>query len=165
MQKKIVYVFVILAGGLVGLYFYNKYKVAPKIELFSKEIFDAEGKQEKNISEILKGKKIIVTYSTSWCRDCLIEMKQLNELKSDKLKDVEIVVITDESPEKLVAFKEKHNYPFRFYRITKQFSEIGVASIPVVYLISTKGKTVYEKVGAPDWENQEFVKQALRMME
>jgi len=25
-------------------------------------------------------------------------------------------------------------------------------SIPVVYLINTKGKTVYEKVGAPDWE-------------
>jgi thiol-disulfide isomerase/thioredoxin len=163
-QKNLLLLFVLLAG-LVALYFYNKYKVAPGFDLFSSsEFVDVNGKSNKGIGD-LKGKKIIVTFYASWCGDCLKEMKTLNELKSASLKDVEIVAITDEPVAKFESFIQRKNYPFHFYRFTKTFAEMGVHSIPVNYLVNTKGETVYEKVGAVNWENPEFVKQALRMME
>lgn len=133
------------------LFLYNKYRVAPVMVFKSLELFDSGGLKAN--TDLFKGKKLIVCYYASWCGDCLRELKSLNEIKNTKLKDVEVICITDETQEKLFAFQEKRKYPFHFYRIKKSFSDIGVYSIPVNYLINTKGQTVFEKVGSIDWKD------------
>jgi peroxiredoxin len=113
----------------------------------------------------LKGKKVIVSFYASWCPNCIEELKILNSIKNQKLADVEVLAITDESIEKLVAFKNKTQYPFTFLTITGQFPEIGINSIPVTYLLNTKGEIVYNNVGYVEWNDESTLEHLKGLME
>ena len=149
--------------GVVGLYFYNKYNVAPTINIAKLDVID----QDTNKFDIssLKGKKVIVSFYASWCPNCIEELKVLNSIKNQKLADIEVLAITDESIEKLVAFKTKTQYPFTFLTITGQFPEIGINSIPVTYLLNTKGEIVYNNVGYVEWNDESTLEHLKSLME
>lgn len=164
MSKKSTYIILVIAIlGIVGLYFYNKYNVAPTINIAKLDVID----QDTNKFDIqsLKGKKVIVSFYASWCPNCIVELKTLNSIKSQKLADVEVLAITDESIEKLVAFKTKTQYPFTFLTLTGQFPEIGINSIPVTYLLNTKGEIVYNNVGYVDWNDESTLEHLKSLME
>lgn len=164
MSKKTTYIILVIAIlGVVGLYFYNKYNVAPTINIAKLDVID----QDTNKFDIqsLKGKKVIVSFYASWCPNCIVELKTLNSIKSQKLADVEVLAITDESIEKLVAFKTKTQYPFTFLTLTGQFPEIGINSIPVTYLLNTKGEIVYNNVGYVDWNDESTLTHLKSLME
>ena len=162
-NKKIYVLIVLLLGGLIGMYFYNKYKVAPKIDLSKLEILDNDTVQFDLTS--LRGKKVIISFYASWCGNCLDELKTLNKIKSDKLADVEVLAVTDESMEKMREFRDRKNYPFTFLKLNAGFPEIGVNSIPVVYLMNTKGEVVYENLGYIDWEDESTLNHLKSLME
>jgi peroxiredoxin len=164
MTKKKTYIILMIAIlGVVGLYFYNKYNVAPTINIAKLDVID----QDTNKFDIssLKGKKVIVSFYASWCPNCIEELKVLNSIKNQKLADVEVLAITDESIEKLVAFKTKTQYPFTFLTITGQFPEIGINSIPVTYLLNTKGEIVYNNVGYVEWNDESTLEHLKGLME
>jgi thiol-disulfide isomerase/thioredoxin len=153
MSKRQTYNILIIAIlGLVGLYLFNKYKVAPKIDVTNLEVVDSTS--AKFDIKSLKGKKVIVSFYASWCPDCLKELKALNEIKNEKLKDVEVLAITDETMEKLISFKNKKEYPFTFLKLSKSFNDLKIFSIPTVYLLNTKGEIVYQKVGYINWKDE-----------
>jgi peroxiredoxin len=164
MTKKRTYIILVIAIlGVLGLYFYNKYNVAPTIDIAKLDVVD----QDTNKFDIssLKGKKVIVSFYASWCPNCIEELKVLNSIKNQKLSDVEVLAITDESIEKLVAFKNKTQYPFTFLTITAQFPEIGINSIPVTYLLNTKGEIVYNNVGYVEWNDESTLEHLKSLME
>jgi peroxiredoxin len=164
MTKKKTYIILMIAIlGVVGLYFYNKYNVAPTINIAKLDVID----QDTNKFDIcsLKGKKVIVSFYASWCPNCIEELKVLNSIKNQKLADVEVLAITDESIEKLVTFKTKTQYPFTFLTITGQFPEIGINSIPVTYLLNTKGEIVYNNVGYVEWNDESTLEHLKSLME
>jgi peroxiredoxin len=164
MTKKRTYIILVIAIlGVLGLYFYNKYNVAPTIDIAKLDVVD----QDTNKFDIssLKGKKVIVSFYASWCPNCIEELKVLNSIKNQKLSDVEVLAITDESIEKLVAFKTKTQYPFTFLTITAQFPEIGINSIPVTYLLNTKGEIVYNNVGYVEWNDESTLEHLKSLME
>jgi peroxiredoxin len=150
-SKKIILLVVVVLAALFGLFRYKKYRMAPAIELFKQEVYD-ENNEKADLSAY-KGKKLIISYYASWCGDCLKEMKTLDEVREAELKDVVIIAITDESLEKMVRFKEKEQYPFTFLHLNKSFDKINIYTIPVTYVINTKGELVYEKVGAINWKD------------
>lgn len=153
MSKRQTYNILIIAIlGLIGLYLFNKYKVAPKIDVANLEVVDSTS--TKFDIKLLKGKKVIVSFYASWCPDCLKELKALNEIKNEKLKDVEVLAITDETMEKLISFKNKKQYPFTFLKLSKSFNDLNIFSIPTVYLLNTKGEIVYQKVGYINWKDE-----------
>ena len=160
--KKVGLFLLILAAGLVGLFLYKKYKIAPDLPVMQQELYTENG--EKTSLASRRGKPLIISYYASWCGDCLKEMKELNAVKDTALANVEVVCITDEMPEKLIAFKNKHSYPFSFYRIAKPFNEIGIYTIPVTYLINSKGEMVYNKVGAIRWKDPSFIQYAKKQL-
>lgn len=164
MTKKTTYIILTIAIlAVVGLYFYNKYNVAPTINIAKLDVVD----QDTNKFDIasLKGKKVIVSFYASWCPNCIEELKVLNSIKQQKLADIEVLAITDESIEKLVAFKTKTQYPFTFLTITGQFPEIGINSIPVTYLLNTKGEIVYNNVGYIEWNDESTLDHLKSLME
>ncbi len=164
MTKKKTYIILMIAIlGVIGLYFYNKYNVAPTINIAKLDVID----QDTNKFDIssLKGKKVIVSFYASWCPNCIEELKVLNSIKNQKLADIEVLAITDESIEKLVAFKTKTQYPFTFLTITGQFPEIGINSIPVTYLLNTKGEIVYNNVGYVEWNDESTLEHLKSLME
>lgn len=164
MSKKTTYIILIIAIlGVVGLYFYNKYNVAPTIDIAKLDVVNQDTNKFDMAS--LKGKKVIVSFYASWCPNCIEELKILNSIKNQKLADIEVLAVTDESIEKLVAFKNKTQYPFTFLTITGQFPEIGINSIPVTYLLNTKGEIVYNNVGYVEWNDESTLEHLKGLME
>ena len=164
MSKKTTYILLIVAIlGVAGLYFYNKYNVAPTIDVARLEVID----QDTVLFDItsLKGKKVIISFYASWCGNCLEELKTLSEIKDSKLSDITILAITDEELDKLVSFKETTQYPFTFLTLTKQFPSIGINSIPVTYLLNTKGEVVYNNVGYIDWKDESTLNHLKALMD
>lgn len=162
-SKKIQIGIIFILAVLFGLYFYNKYKVAPSINISTLSIID-ENNQPFNINS-LKGKKIILSFYASWCPDCLKELKILNSIKNEQLNDVEVLAVTDETIEKLISFKTKKQYPFTFLKLTQSFNDIKIHSIPTTYLINTKGEIVFEKVGYINWEDNSTINHLKMIMD
>jgi len=153
MSKRQTYNLLIIAiFALIAMYLFNKYKVAPKIDIANLVVVDSTS--AKFDIKSLKGKKVIVSFYASWCPDCLKELKVLDEIKNEKLNDVEVLAITDETMEKLILFKNKKHYPFRFLKLSKSFNDLKIFSIPTVYLLNTKGEIVYQKVGYINWKDE-----------
>jgi cytochrome c biogenesis protein CcmG/thiol:disulfide interchange protein DsbE len=164
MSKKTTYKILIIAiVALVGLYFYNKYNVAPSIQVDKLEILNEDS--TKFDIHSLKGKKVIISFYASWCPNCIEELKVLNTIKNEKLSDIEILAITDESMDKLISFKNKKQYPFTFLKLNASFPEIGIASIPTTYLLNTKGEIVYNKVGYIEWDDESNLNHLKSLME
>ena len=153
MSKRQTYnILVIAIFALIGMYLFNKYKVAPKIDVTNLEVVDSTS--AKFDIKSLKGKKVIVSFYASWCPDCIKELKALNEIKKEKLKDIEVLAITDETLEKLISFKNKKQYPFTFLKLSKSFNDLKIYSIPTVYLLNKKGEIVFQKVGYINWKDE-----------
>lgn len=164
MSKKTTYQILIIAiVALVGLYFYNKYNVAPSIQVDKLEILNQDS--TKFDIHSLKGKKVIISFYASWCPNCIDELKVLNTIKNEKLSDIEILAITDESMDKLISFKNRKQYPFTFLKLNASFPEIGIASIPTTYLLNTKGEIVYNKVGYIEWDDESNLNHLKSLME
>jgi peroxiredoxin len=164
MTKKTTYIILFTAIiAVAGLYFYNKYNVAPQIEISKLEIIDQD--TVRFDFNTLKGKKVIVSFYASWCPNCIEELKLLNKVKPIKLANVEVVAVTDESLTELSTFKDQKGYPFTFLKLNNAFGNIGIASIPTTYLLNTKGEIVYNKVGYIDWEDESTINHLLSIME
>ena len=145
----------VLVLALVSLYQYQKYRVAPKTDLAKLFCTDTLGKHV-NIASI-KDKKIILMFFATWCGDCLREMKQLDEVMKNNLKDVQVIAISDEPMEKITAFAARKKYPYTFLQLNKPFASIDIYAIPVTYLINTRGEVVYSKVIAINWKDPSVV--------
>jgi cytochrome c biogenesis protein CcmG/thiol:disulfide interchange protein DsbE len=164
MTKKTTYIILAVAIlAVIGMYFYNKYNVAPTIDIAKLEVVTQDD-QKFDIAS-LKGKKVIVSFYASWCPPCREELKTLHKIKDQKLTGYEILAITDENLEKLIEFKEKNQYTFTFLALTKVFSEIGINSIPTTYLLNAKGEIVYNNVGFIDWEDPSTLEHLTGLMQ
>lgn len=163
MNKKWINLLLLVIAGFIGFYFYNKYKVAPSIDFSKLSLVDL---QEQPVTfESFKGKKLVVCFSASWCPNCLDELRELNEIKNNELKDVEVLVISDEPLEKIMSFKEKTDYPFTFLKLTKGFNEIGIFSIPTSYIVNTKLEVKKETVGYLDWKDPSTAEHLVKLMD
>ncbi|MGB0886453.1 MAG: peroxiredoxin family protein, partial [Chitinophagales bacterium] len=94
-----------------------------------------------------------------WCRDCLVEMPDLQFVKNKLEKDNFVfLAISGFNLEKEKAYAEKMPFDFTYLHMSEKLKEIGVHAIPTNYIINSKGKIVYEKVGAEaDWKSEETI--------
>lgn len=156
MRKKAWILLVFAVGlSLTLLYQYQKYRVAPVADLFALPYADTAGKQV-NLNAY-KGRKIIYSFFATWCGECLAELKELAEVKKNGMEDIEVVVVSDESNERIRDFVRRKKYPFTFLKLRRNFGEIGVNAIPVNYLVNTKGEIVYSKVGSLNWKDPSVI--------
>ncbi len=87
-----------------------------------------------------KGKVLVLHFWASWCRDCLIEIPDLEtawaQLEETEKAKFEVIFLSDEETERITTFLEKKKLPaeFKQYRLTKSFKNIGVWSIPQTYV-------------------------------
>lgn len=164
MSKKTTYIILIIAVlGVVGLYYYNKYNVAPVLDVTKLDVI-TEDTTKFDIGS-LKGKKVIISFYASWCPPCREELQVLSRIKDQKLADVEIIAITDEGLEKMISFKYGKEYPFTFLTLNAPLGNIGINSIPVTYLLNTKGEIVYNNVGYVDWDDESTLAHLKSLME
>lgn len=151
MIKKVALLFTVCLAVFAIFYFYNLYRVAPKVNFPVLKLQDLNG--EAVSFESFKGKKLVVSFGASWCPNCIEELTVLKKINDTQLQGITVVVISDEPLEKIRAFKERRAYPFVFLKMDKAFDAIGIHSIPTTYIVNTKLEVVKEQVGYIDWED------------
>ena len=163
MQGKLKYILISALLMMIALFFYNKYRKAPGIEFSKLGLTDINGNAV--VWNEYKGKKIIVSFGASWCVNCIEELELLKSMKSNSLSDVEIIIISDETLEKVKFFKERNDYPFIFLKMNNPFNSIGINAIPTTYIINTKLEVKDETVGFIDWADASTVTHLKKLME
>lgn len=163
MNPKWSYVFFFLIAALTGIFFYNKFSIAPSISFDQLSLTTLES-QPIHFREF-KGKKTLVSFGASWCVNCIEELDMLQKIYGKELKDIQVIVISDESIEKIIRFKDKHAYPFVFLKCDTPFSELGINSIPTSYLLTSELEIKKEKVGELNWLDPSNRAHLLKLME
>jgi len=162
MNKKWIFLVFFLLLAFTAFYFYHKTTTAPSLQL-----------QELSVNELneqpfdwndISGQRTLVCFGASWCGECRQELQSLLKLKDNELKELNVVVISDESYEKIKAYQEKYQYPFLFLKLQKPFSEHGIYSIPTNYLLNKELNVVKEKTGAFAWEDASTREHLLTLM-
>ncbi len=150
-------------AALIGFFMYQKYRVAPTLNLPELNLVDLEGKTTG--IESFRGKKTVLCFSASWCGNCREELNTLASIKGTDLSDVTILVISDEPIEKVRALKERNGYPFVFLKMNVPFSSIGIHSIPTSYILNSKLEVKKQTVGYVDWKDPSTLKHLKVIME
>ena len=158
------YVFFFLLLLLIGVYYvYNKYQKAPSIQFSQLPLLTLQN--EKFDLQSLKGKKLVICMAASWCPNCIDELNELALLKPQSLTDVEVLVISDESLEKIEQFKTRRNYPFTFIKLNTNFAAIGINSIPTSYIINKNFEVVKQSVGIIQWSDPSTLQHLKTLMD
>lgn len=107
----------------------------------------------------LKGKPYIVSYFQTWCKDCIQEQPQLVQLQNHFGKDkLKIIMISDESKEKLDLFVQKFGTDLSYYQTTESLKgSVGIKAYPTTVLYDSKSKVMLQKVEGINWYTPEIV--------
>src|SRR5688572_8811898 len=105
--KTISWILVITILILGTSWYVKTYKMAPLLPAYEQELIDPEG-LPVNVSAF-KGRYVVISYFQTWCADCIREIPSLEKLLEESGKDkLTVILVSDESKEKLQRFKEKH---------------------------------------------------------
>ena len=150
------YLLIAFAIAVVFVQYY-RYRIAPDFEINELNLITAEGKIYP--IQFNKKKLCAIIYFTTWCGSCHAEFKSIERAAfNGKAKDINFIAITDESIEKLQNYINVYGYPqTTFLHSPKNVGNIGIRSFPTVYIYNDKGKLLYSKVGAIDWNDSAFI--------
>jgi peroxiredoxin len=148
--------FIIILGAAAFFYFYNKYRIAPNLDVEHLELKNLDG-STYNTSD-LRGKTVLVNYWATWCGQCLQEMPSIESAfnQTDHEKVV-FLMVTDDSPEKIRNFLSTHNYPMQFVYIDQRLQEVGINTLPTTYIFDEEGSELFNHVGVLDWSDPGIV--------
>ena len=145
-----------ILGGILLLYLIFKYRVAPSIAFDEIPLTTPEGQVVK-LSDY-KGKVIFLNFWETWCGPCVQEMPTIDEARG-QIDSTQMVFITiaEEDPAKIAAFRDKHDYKFKYFISAKSFKELGINTYPTSYIIDKEGKVIMTKIGGVDWGTPEMI--------
>ena len=121
------------------------YLIGEKVDNF--EVTSLDGKKTISLNQ-LKGKKVFLNFTTTWCPDCIKEKEILGPEYAEKYKDsnVEFIVVfgpyKSDNREKVKEYMEKNGYTFTPYYDTEGkdlYNQFGVINIPTTFLINEEG--------------------------
>lgn len=153
-----------VAGGLLLVYFYAKYRMAPDLAFEKLPLKTPEG-QIAGLADF-KGKVIVLNFWETWCGPCVQEMPTLE--KARQLTDstqVAFITVAEEDAAKIAAFRDAHDYRFHYFISGKTFHDLGINAYPTTYILNKKGEIVLTKIGGEDWSDESniaFIKELCR---
>lgn len=121
------------------------YLIGEKVDNF--EVTSLDGKKTISLNE-LKGKKVFLNFTTTWCPDCIKEKKILGPEYAEKYKDsnVEFIIVfgpyKSDNKEKVEEYMKENGYTFTPYYDTEGknlYNQFGVINIPTTFLINEEG--------------------------
>jgi thiol-disulfide isomerase/thioredoxin len=145
-----------ILGGILLVYLIFKYRVAPSLAFDEIPLTTPEGQVVK-LSDY-KGKVIFLNFWETWCGPCVQEMPTIEEARG-QIDSAQMVFITiaEEDPAKIAAFRDRHDYKFKYFISGKSFKELGINTYPTSYIIDKQGKIIMTKIGGVDWGTPEMI--------
>ena len=142
-----------ITGGtifiMVAVVIYNKFVASPDISLNQLEVKDLKGNSVDLTS--YEGKPLIVNYWATWCAPCLKEFPHFEEAKKRFSNEVNFIMISDESMEKITSFSNSKPYSFNFLKSSKKLSEYGIneiTALPTTYFYNAQGNLIAKHASA-----------------
>lgn len=122
------------------------YLLGEKVDNF--EVKTLDGNKTVTLEE-LKGKKVFLNFTTTWCPDCIEEKLMFNAEYEAKYKDREDIVFIivfgpykTDNKEKVREYMEKNKFSFQPYYDGEQkelYKQFGVINIPTTFFINEEG--------------------------
>jgi thiol-disulfide isomerase/thioredoxin len=96
-----------------------------------------------------------INFWATWCPPCVAELSEIQSLYEKYGNQVAFMMVTDQQPEVVEAFMDKHGYRFPvFYQGTKTPAVFEHKAIPTTYIVSRDGYVVTKKTGAANWDSK-----------
>lgn len=116
------------------------------------DVTDMEGNPVR--MEQYAGKRIFLNFWATWCGPCLAEMPSMDKVRQQLENEGYVfVLISDEQPETLRAFRDRRGFGFDYLRLNQSIKTVGIFSIPQTYLIDSNGKIAQAITGSTNWES------------
>ena len=98
---------------------------------------------------------VFLNFWATWCPPCVAELPEIQKLYEKYGDKVVFMLVSNEEPEVVKAFMEKHGYVLPvFYNGPGMPSTLEHASLPTTFIISRDGKVVTRKKGAAKWNSK-----------
>ena len=98
---------------------------------------------------------VFLNFWATWCPPCIAELPEIESLYNKFGKDVVFLLVTNEDPDKVKAFMQKHDYDLPVYYSTAPPPIIfSGRAIPSTFIISDDGRIVTKKTGAANWDSR-----------
>lgn len=110
----------------------------------------------KNISfEQSEGKVVFVNFWATWCPPCVAEMPYMQNLYNDYKDQVDFYFVTDEKPERIQSFMERHEYdlPIQIQQYAAP-EPMEAKALPTTYVLGKNGNVHIKKKGSARWDSQ-----------
>ncbi len=164
MKNKLVFISAIAIGVLVAGFFYNKYRVAPKLKLETLVLTDLAG--NKISLDSFQNKKLFLNFFATWCGPCVKELPSIALAQQILSKEkFQFILISDEPNERLLSFKEKSGEDFLILHSEKPLQEYQIFSIPTSYVLNAKHEVVLKENGEEDWASNALLEKMKRITE
>lgn len=161
------YIYFLIIAMLVGLNCSKKQnnsglKSNPDISFSDIQLVNLDGTQVNLDS--LKGKSVFLNIWATWCKPCLAEMPSI-ERAFQQLKGSGIVFLaaSDESLEKILAFKNTNDYNFRFIHLKSGIEAINIYTLPTTILFDKTGNLVSVERGGYEWDSPEAIQKLFQL--
>ena len=121
---------------------------------------------EVNVANLTKsGKPVIISFFATWCKPCMRELKAIDELYADWQDEtgVTMYIVSIDQAQDTHKVKPLVNGNGWEYKVLLDPNgtlkrAMNVQSIPHLFIIDSKGKTVYNHVGYTDGDENEIAK-------
>ena len=137
---------------LLALFMLSTYAALPDVTLK-----DINGKEVKIADLSRCGKPIIISFFATWCKPCIRELKAIHELYPDWQDEtgVEIYIVSEDEGQDAQRVAPMVNGFGWEYKVLLDPNgtlkrAMNVQNIPHLFVVDSKGKTVYNHVGYTD---------------
>lgn len=160
MKPKTIRSFILICISLIGLvaiaWFIKSYRTPPEIKK-DEETLKSEAGITTSISDF-KGQYVLLSYFQTWCGDCIQELEDINALQSKVGKDkLKVIMVSDESWEKIIRFKEKHCNTLDYYQSVESLRSQHIRIFPTTFLLDKNGNELIRKTQSFDWSSIEVL--------
>jgi thiol-disulfide isomerase/thioredoxin len=147
-KQRLIFAGLISALILMGIFIYQRYRVAPSLLLPEIQLSDLQGNSVKPAS----GKPTLLIFFGTWCRDCRKELPVLAKLEAElKSKNIQVILVSDEEIAVLQDFSTSIPLSFQLYKLKGSFKENSIYTLPTSYLFCSNGSVFRKQTGAIEW--------------
>ena len=145
MNKKLIIAAAILVLIAGGFFVSRKIKAHQSPSISTTDLFvkDPDG----NTIDLSKfsGKPLIVNFWATWCGPCRQEMPHFEAALKKYGDQINLLFVSDESPDKIKKFQNEHDYHFRYGHTITTLRALGFPSVPFTYFYDKSGNLVFKK--------------------
>lgn len=164
MKNKFIFLVGIVIAILVAGFFYNKYRVAPKVKFETLKLTDLNG--NKISLDSFQGQKMFINFFATWCGPCIKEVPSLLSAQQILAKEnFRFVLISDEPIERLKHFQEQTGTRVPILHSEKKLLEYKIYTIPTSYVLNSNHEIVFKKTGEEDWASDAVIQNLKNLAE